>query len=161
MSQIYTIDETQIGNIKKRFFIRIGKIFALIFVFIFLPQIFIGNQTQLKYYGISFIFTTAMMFFLFNITFKRQIKSYKTLQIVLSEDGVEQKADMMPYKKINWNNLLIQEKRNGVIILNDTTYSTISRRWNGFGRIFIQPEIMNREQLLLDLQAHLNKRVLV
>ncbi|MDN3580292.1 hypothetical protein [Mucilaginibacter flavus] len=99
----------------------------------------------------SQLFIIPILFLPIYLASKRVKKSYKTQQIMLSDAGVESKAEMMPYKNISWDNLIINEKPNGTINLYDKSISAFSRKMNGRGWIIIHPEILNREQLLTEL----------
>ncbi len=87
---------------------------------------------------------------------KKLAKSYATLIIGLDESGVEMEADIMAYKKILWKNLMIKEKSNGVIYLYDKSRNKILRWWTGSGVIIIQSEILDRDDLLMQLNSHVN-----
>lgn len=76
------------------------------------------------------------------------------MQIILDDEGVETKADMMPFKAIKWDNLKIGEKRNGAVNLYDMSVSAFTRKFYGRGWIIIQPETLDKEKLLAELQKH-------
>jgi len=73
---------------------------------------------------------------------------------VLSENGVEAKAEMMPYKNIAWDNLIIKEKPDGTVNLYDKNISAFTRIMYGKGWIIIQPETFNKAVLLSELFKH-------
>jgi hypothetical protein len=80
------------------------------------------------------------------------MKVLRTFEITLNEAGVEAKGQMMLYKFISWNNLLVEEKKSGEILLSDRSVPAFTRKMNGSGCILIQPEILNRDDLLIALR---------
>ncbi|MGZ3828661.1 MAG: hypothetical protein ACXVAY_07095 [Mucilaginibacter sp.] len=84
----------------------------------------------------------------------RLVKAYRSLEIVLSENGVESKAVGLPYKIITWANLIIEEKSNGTVNLYDKGVSAFTRKMYGKGWIIIQPEMADKEALVNELLKH-------
>src|SRR5713226_3717034 len=107
-THVYTIDENQMESLKRRLLIRNFMITGCILLFIDVA----GYSWMSKSDLISYVFVIAFSaLIILKATYSgtnKLIKSYKTFQLVLNKDGVEAKAEMMPYKKINWNNLLIE-----------------------------------------------------
>lgn len=150
-SQIYKIDETQIDTLVKRLALKNIIILLLVMVFVVGSQYLTRKESDIQRLLMSQLFIIPILFLPIYLASKRVKKSYKTQQIMLSDAGVESKAEMMPYKNISWDNLIINEKPNGTINLYDKSISAFSRKMNGRGWIIIHPEILNREQLLTEL----------
>jgi len=154
MQQIYKIDETRVGNIKKRALLRSGKVLLIAYLLI-LPLFVLQNHGPvLVNIVLPFLFTGLIIFFSISVAMKRIEKSYKSMQIILNDQGVETKADMMPFKAIEWKNLKIEEKSSGAINLYDMSVPTFSRKFYGRGWIIIQPETLEKDKLLAELQKH-------
>jgi len=100
---------------------------------------------------------TVSGFFVFSIkrAVNRQVNSFKTLKIILDDEGIERKADMQPYKRIAWRNLQLKERKNGGLYLYDRSISVYNRKMYGYGVIYIYPEIGNREMLLNSIRLKL------
>jgi hypothetical protein len=79
------------------------------------------------------------------------VKAYRSLEIVLSENGVKSKAEGLPCKSITWTNIIVEEKSNGAINLYDKSISVFIRKMYGKGWIIIQPETMNKQALLNEI----------
>ena len=154
MQHTFTIDQSRINNIRKRVLLRNGKILAVAFLLILIPPSLRHNTDVLTNYLQSFLISVPLFGLVVYLASNKLIKAYRTLEIILSDTGVELKAEMMPYKKIDWANLKIEEKSSGIINLYDTNIPAFTRKMYGKGVIQIQPEIMDREQLLQVLYAN-------
>lgn len=84
----------------------------------------------------------------------RLVNAYRSLEIVLSENGVESKAVGMPYKIIACADLIIKEKSNGAVNLYDKEVSAFTRKMYGKGWIIIQPEMADKDALVNELLKH-------
>jgi hypothetical protein len=157
MQQTFTIDPSRINNIRKRVLWRNGKILGIVFLFVLIPQLLQHDAAASRYYLQSLLISIPLLGLVVYVSVNRLMKSYRSLEIILNDEGVELKAEMMPYKKIEWVNLEVEEKSNGMINLFDTSIPAFTRKMNGKGWIQIHPEINNREQLLQVLCANQSK----
>ncbi|HWW39216.1 hypothetical protein [Pedobacter sp.] len=155
MTQTFTINESLIGNILKRLAIRLIKIYTLVLIIITLPDIINPNK-PFRTIGLSAGVVVAMMGFTMLLGYKKTRKMYSGYQITLDDKGIELKAPMAAYKRIDWSELAYVEKESGDIKAYDNTVSALSRWWTGTGVIFIPREINNKDQLLLSLVNHIN-----
>jgi hypothetical protein len=148
----FAIDETQLSSLLKRLQYSLFNRIAIIGVSVFVSQYFSYGSKDLKALILSFCITTPFLLLIIGYSTRRRFKkTYETLKIVLNNDGVEVKAEGMPYKAIGWANLIVKEQQNGVIDLFDDRISSFSRKWSGRGWIRIQPEIADRDNLLNEL----------
>ncbi|MEO3407015.1 hypothetical protein AAFN85_24075 [Mucilaginibacter sp. CAU 1740] len=148
----FAIDETQLSSLLKRLQYSLFNRIAIIGVSVFVSQYFSYGSKDLKALVLSFCITTPFLLLIIGYSTRRRFKkTYETLKIVLNDDGVEVKAEGMPYKAIDWANLIVKEQQNGVIDLFDNRIFGFSRRWSGRGWIRIQPEIADRDNLLNEL----------
>jgi hypothetical protein len=149
----FVIDETKLDGLLKRLQYSAFNNIVIIGVAVFMSQYFSYGSGNLKALILSFCITTPfLLLIVFFSTKKKFRKIYETLKIVLIENGVEVKAEGMPYKNIAWRNLIVKEQKTGVIDLLDNALSDFSRRWSGRGWIRIQPEIADRDSLLIELK---------
>ncbi len=153
-TQVYRIDETQLNKIRNRAIVRLLKISIPTILFVFISQYFQVPKAERHIILLSAIFIVPVMFIPIYAGTNKIKKAYGTLEIVLSDKGVESKADGFPYKMIIWEKLLITEKPNGMILLEDNSLSSFTRWLNGAGRIMIQPEMIDRDTLLSELYKH-------
>jgi len=148
MLETYTIDTALLGDIKKRMIKRLVILMAIPLLIVFVPQLLDDRPLDIKSYGIALCLTVVILGFTMNKALSRQINSLKTLKIVLSDEGVELKAELQAYKKIEWSNLQVKEKANGTIDLYDNGVPKFSRMMYGKGWIRIQPETMDKDKML-------------
>ncbi|MEZ2339019.1 hypothetical protein AB6735_25460 [Mucilaginibacter sp. RCC_168] len=159
-NQIYIIDENQLDNLKRRLLFRGIRIILLLTLCAGVLQFLQAKKGEtLIIIGVMFFCTLILSISVFRAT-NKLLKSYRTLQIILNDSGVEAKVEMMPYKNIRWENLMVKVKSNGTINLYDKSISSFMRSMYGKGVIIIQPEILNREILVNELvkyqQPHYN-----
>ena len=151
----YVIDEGQINELRNRILFKMYKVMGMVLVPLIILEYF-----SWKNKGASFwLVTIGMIFYMMIIYYvgaNRAAKSYRTLKIVLGKEGVESKADRMPYKMVPWAEMEIQEKSDG-IILYDKNVSSFMRKMYNRGRIVIPPEILNKESLLSELYKRCSK----
>lgn len=148
----FAIDKTQLDTLLKRLQYSLFNRIAIIGVPVFVSQYFSYGSKDIKALILSFCITTPFLLLIISYSTRRRFrKTYESLKVVLNEEGVEVKAEGMPYKTINWANLVVKEQPNGVIDLFDNRISNFSRRWSGKGWIRIQPEIADRDNLLNEL----------
>jgi hypothetical protein len=152
-TQIYKIDDNQLGNLMKRLTFRNLRMLGVMLVIFFGVQFLAKGQSNVNNIVPALVIIPLLLIPVYLAT-QRLKKNYASLQIILSDAGVECKANMMPYKCISWDNLLVEEKPNGVINLYDSGISSFSRKMNGRGWINIQPEILNRDQLLMEMMKY-------
>jgi len=159
-NRIYTIDDNQLDSLKRRFLFRGLKIIALIILAIGITQFLQAKKGEALIIGIVMLFSAFIMCISVYRATNKLMRSYKTLQVILSDEGIETKAEMMPYKSIRWENLMVKVKSNNTINLYDKSISSFMRSMYGKGVIIIQPEILNREILVNELvkyqQPHYN-----
>ncbi|NOW98881.1 hypothetical protein [Mucilaginibacter sp. SG564] len=159
-NQIYTIDENQLDNLKRRFLFRGVRVIVLLTLFISVFQFLQAKKGEtLIIIGVMIFCILILSISVFRAT-NKLVKSYKTLQIILNDNGIEAKAEMMPYKSIRWENLMVKIKSKGSINLYDKSISPFMRSMYGKGVIIIQPETLNKEMLVNELvkyqQPHYN-----
>jgi hypothetical protein len=148
MLETYTIDPALLGNIRKRMITRLGIVMVISILIVFVPQLLDRSKLDIKSSGIALCFTMTILIFTMNKALNRQINSFKTLRIVLNDEGIESKAELQPYKRIEWNALQIKEKPNGTIDLYDKSISKFNRKMYGRGWIHIQPETLDKDKML-------------
>lgn len=153
MLETYVIDQSLLGNIKKKMIVRGSLLIGIPLILTFIPDFFTNKKIDLKSTAIAFGFVTIALVFSITKALKNQISSYKTLKIILDDDGIERKAEMQPYKKIEWTNLQFEENSKGIVDLYDKNVSKFSRKMYGRGWIRIQPEIINYEILLNSIRS--------
>ena len=148
MLETYTIDPALMGNIKKRML----KILAIVSLFVltvaFLPELLGENKLDVKTIGLTVVIVLAMLTFSMNRVLNKYVNSFKTLKIVLDDSGIERKADLQPHKRILWDNLKVEEKAKGGILLSDQTISKFNRKMYGRGAIYIHPETLDKDKLV-------------
>jgi len=153
--RVYVIDEGQINALRNRILFKIYKILGMVIVPLIILEYFSWKNKGTSFWLITIGMIVYMMI-IYYIAANRAAKSYRTLKIVLGKDGVESKADKMPYKMIPWSDLEIQEKSNE-INLYDKNVSSFMRKMYGKGRIIIPPEILDKESLLSELYKRCGK----
>jgi hypothetical protein len=156
MMQVYKIDETKIDAIKKRNLFRAVRPLILGWILVALVLYFTSANQSIKIFWPSILFGLLILILPVYVGVNRMGKSYATLEITLDDSGVDMKADMIPYKKIRWENLLVQEKSNGTIVLIDKSVSKFFRMWKGHGVIVIQPEMSDIDKLLDQIRYRVN-----
>ena len=154
MPQTFTINQSLIDNLLKRSAIRFIKIYAVVLILIVLPD-FTNPDKPIMSIGAGICIVIVMMGFTMIIGYRKARKMYSGFQITLDDNGIELKAPMAPYKRIDWSEAGYNEKKNGDTKVYNNTVSAISRWWSGNGVIFIPREINDRDQLLLSLDSHL------
>ncbi|PWK67096.1 hypothetical protein LX99_04954 [Mucilaginibacter oryzae] len=148
----FVIDESRLSGLVKRLQYNLFSRVAIIGITVLSSQYFSYGSRDLKAFALSFCITTPLVLLIIGYSSGRKFRrTYKTLKVVLNEEGVEVKAEGMPYKMINWADLIVKEHPNGTIDLFDNTVSNLSGRWSGKGWIRIQPEIADRANLLSEL----------
>ena len=156
-TQVFKIDESQVGKIAKRNFLRAVKILLPIFAVVSVYQYFQYKSRHDEliglYIGMSLFFPLFMLLPIY-LGAKKATKSIRTLELILNDNGVEKKAEMAPYRQIAWQNVALKEKPNGTLDIYDKNVSAFMRWWNGTGRIILPPEMLNRETLITELQKH-------
>jgi len=153
-NRIYKIDEEQLGKLKRRLLIRMFKYIGFVLLIITTCQVIQAKKGEALIIEGVLVFTSGVMITSALKAVKKIVNSYKTLQIILSDESVEVKAEMSPYKSIRWENLIVQTKSNGTINLYDNSISSFQRKMYGKGWIAIQPETLNKEALLAELMKH-------
>lgn len=152
MLETYTIDTALLGNIKRRMSKRAGTIIAICLSVLYLPMLFDKAPINLEATGFALFLTIVVSIYGFKSAIKRQTNSFKTLKIVLNDEGIERKAELLPYKKIGWTNLQVIEKPNGGILVYDKNISKFNRWMYGKGCIYIQPETLDKDKLLSSMR---------
>ncbi|WP_413665919.1 hypothetical protein ACEN9X_15055 [Mucilaginibacter sp. Mucisp86] len=148
----YIIDESKLSGLVKRMLTGALKRIGIIALSVFVLQYLSYGRGEFGLLVFSFGITTSFLILMVMFSVKRRlIKTYKSFKLVLDNEGVEVKAEMIPYRSISWQYLEIKEQSNGIIDLYDNRISSFSRRWNGKGWIRIQPEIEDRDLLLSEL----------
>jgi hypothetical protein len=137
---------------------RMLKIYVVVLVIVILPNTLNPNPHQtIMSTAIAICVVIAMTAFSMMLGYKKTKKMYESLQITLDDNGIELKAPMAAYKRIDWSEAAYIEKKNGDIRIYNTTVSATSRWWTGNGVIVAPREINDRDQLLLSLDTHMNK----
>jgi hypothetical protein len=155
MPQTFTINEDQVNTVAKKAIYKLIRIFIVVILFTTLPSLISGDKDILIRL-MSSAFTTVMFIFVAFWAYKRAKKTFADLKITTDEFGVDFKAVMAPYKRIEWAKLGYKEKKNGSITIFDKTIAPITRWWLGSGVIFVPFEIDNRWQLIQELDNHIN-----
>ncbi len=156
MTQVYKIDESKIGAIKKRNLMRVLRLLILVWISFSFALYFTYGKQGIEIFLQPIVFGLLVLVLPVYIGVNRLGKSYATLEISLDESSIDMKADIMHYKKIRWENLLLQEKSNGVIVLSDKSISKFFRMWKGHGVIVIQPEMKDIDKLLKQIRYRVN-----
>lgn len=156
MTQVYKIDESKIGAIKKRNLFRALRPLVLVWILVALVVYFTSANQSIEIFWPSIVFGLLILILPVYVGVNRMGKSYATLEITLDDSGIDMKADMLPYKKIRWENLSVQEKSNGTIALIDKSTSKFFRMWKGHGVIVIQPEMKDIDKLLNQIRNRVN-----
>jgi hypothetical protein len=141
------------SEIRARTLMKFVKFFVVVFLIIIVPLYFFGDKELNKSYIQSLAISFPILFVAVNRGTKRLIKSYETLEITLSDQGIERTGQLLSYKMIKWADLRIEEKPNGAINLYDKSVSTFNRKMYGKGWIQIQPETIDIHLLLSQLQT--------
>lgn len=148
MSETFTIDKALLGNIKKRMSVRLAILMFIPIGIVFVPQFLDKNGPGIQINLIVLCIALTLMIFTTGRVLNRQVDSFKTLKIVLDDEGIERKANLQPYKRILWNNLKAKEKANGGILLSDKTISGFNRKMYGKGVIYVYPETLDKDKLM-------------
>jgi hypothetical protein len=156
MTQVYKIDESKIGAIKKRNLFRVLRPLILLWTLVAFVMYFASANQSIELFWTSIIFGSLVLILPVYVGVNRMGKSYATLEISLDDSGIDMKADMIPYKKIRWENLLMREKSNGTIVLIDKSVIKFFRMWKGHGVILIPPEMRDIEKLLNQVRSRVN-----
>ncbi len=156
MTQVYKIDEAKIGAIKRRNLTRVLRLLILVWISVSFALYFTYENLGIEIFWQSTVFGLLVLILPVYIGVNRMGKSYATLEITLDDSGIDMKADMLPYKKIRWENLSVQEKSNGTIVLIDKSVIKFFRMWKGHGVIVIQPEMRDIEKLLNQIRNRVN-----
>jgi len=154
MPQTFTINQTLIGSLLKRMAFRFIKTYAVILILITLPDI-INPTKPIMSIGVAVGGIILMIGLTLIIGYRKARKTFGGFQITLDDIGIELKAPMAPYKRIDWDEIYYDEKKKGDIKVYNKTVGAFSRWWNGNGVIFIPREINDRDQLLLSINKHL------
>jgi hypothetical protein len=153
INQVYKIDNSQLDKLRNRLLLKNAKFMAGVFLLVIVLRYPQGMGTKISFITFTICIIPIILLAIYISTNKLK-KAYSTLEIVLTQDGVESKAEMMPYRRIIWPNLEIEEKSNGVIYLYDKTISKFMRKMYGKGCIIIQLEMLNKEDLLSQLYKY-------
>ena len=156
MTQTFTINKALIGNLLKRSAIRLVKIYAVVLILVTLPDI-INHKKPIMSIGFAVCGVIVMMGFTMLLGYKKTKKMYSGYQVTLDDNGIELKAPMAVYKRIDWSEVAYIEKGNSDINVYNNTVNAFSRWWAGTGVILIPREINNKDQLLLSLVSHISK----
>lgn len=149
MQKIYTIDESRIINIQKRAATRSGLIMLFVLLITSKQLWNVGVQTG-NYAAMLFLPLLLILPIWMGV---RQIKQrYKTFQILIDDAGIQSQSQMGLFKRVEWDNAIITERKNGFVYVEDKNVSSFMRWWNGSGRIFIFPEIIDRDDLIDNAQ---------
>ncbi|MBB3054672.1 hypothetical protein [Mucilaginibacter gotjawali] len=156
MTQTFSINQDLIGSLQQRIAIRFIKIYAVVLILIILPDI-INPTKPIMSIGVAICGVIFMIGFTIIIGVRKARKTYRSFQIALDDVGIELKAPMTPYKRIDWSEVDYDEKKNGDIKVYNKTVGAFSRWWAGNGVIFIPREINDRDQLILSIDRHLKR----
>ena len=152
MQQVFKIDMNKISAIKKRAGLRMLKILGITFAvmmvagwFLLTREAFINNVWLLP------VVAVILSFKLYR-GLERLAYIYKTLEITLTDTGVERTADTWGYRIVKWPGIQIKYNLNGTVDVFDRNISSFSRMMYGRGSIQIQPEIENVDLLIEEIQ---------
>jgi len=151
MQQIYKINMSRISDIKKRALIRTLKIFGITIVIMITARYFSVNHDVLIGDLWLLPFIIAILSFLVYRAIGKLAKIYETLEIRLTDVGVERKAETWGYKIVKWPDIQIKQNRNGTIEVYDKNISAFNRKMYGTGWIQIEPEIENVDLLMTQI----------
>lgn len=158
ITQTFTINESLISNLLKRFAKRIAVTYTISLLLVIVPNVAFPNPNETLTTMIIVVCSViTVMGFTMMFAYKRMRKMYSGFQITLDDNGIELKAPMAAYKRIAWSEATYVEKDNGDIKVYNKTVSAINRWWYGTGVILSPREINDRGQLLLSLNSHINK----
>jgi len=158
MSSTFTIDETQVKTVAKKIMFRLIKIMAIILLIIILQGLLTRTDPLFPTLMAMCIVIAVVVIILFRLN-SRVTHSVKEFKLTIDESGIESKAPMTVYKKIYWENVNFTEKKNGVIVIYNKSATKINRWWAGGGVIVVPYEIGDREQLIDELNKHMNSLV--
>ncbi|QEM05938.1 hypothetical protein DIU31_021360 [Mucilaginibacter rubeus] len=148
----YIIDQSKLNNLIKRMLMAAFNRTVIIGISVFVSQSLLYPRNNWGLLIISFGVSTTLLILIMTLGVRKRLKrTYESFKLVLNIEGVEAKAEMMPYRSIPWQYLEVREQRNGIIDLCDNRVSNFSRRWSGKGWIRLQPEMEDRDTLLHEL----------
>ena len=150
----YKMDKQKIRLLKQRAIKRQLRVYIPSFVILSTLFYLDRGKENFEYFLLScmaIIIFIIVLLFIGASKFKNSINSY---EVILDKDGVIMKEDMTQRKKIKWENLIIEVKRNGIINLFDNNFPRNRSKIKGKGWIQIQPEIEKRHELLKKLKKY-------
>lgn len=152
MQQVYKIDMSKISDIKKRAVIRALKILGITIAIMVIARYFSVDRDVF----ISDLWMLPIIIAILSFSVYRAIgkleKIYETLEIRLTDAGVEREAETWGYKIIKWPDMQIKHNPNGTIEVYDKNISAFNRKMYGKGWIQIEPEIENVDLLMTQIQ---------
>ncbi|MDB5087780.1 MAG: hypothetical protein JWR09_1774 [Mucilaginibacter sp.] len=155
MQQVYKIDMSKISGIRRRAVIRTLKTFGITIAIMIIARYFSVDHDVF----ISDLWTLpivlAVLLFVMYRSVGRLVKIYETLEVTLTDAGIERRAETWAYKTIKWPDMQIKQKSNGIIDLYDKNVSALDRKMYGKGYIQIQPEIKNIDILTEQIQRNI------
>jgi hypothetical protein len=156
MQQVYKIDMSKISDIRRKAMIRTSKIFGITLLIIFIARYFsVDHDVFISDLWILPIILAFLLFTMYRAV-GRLVKIYETLEITLTDAGIERKAEIWPYKTIKWEDMQIKQNSGGTIDLYDKNISVLSRNINGKGWIKIEPELENVDLLIVQVRQKLS-----
>lgn len=149
----YHIDESRIGNLQKRSAISMGLVMFGTMLIIMLLNV--SRWTDFVHSGdlYAFAIMPVIVAFALIIGLSMLKKRYKTYEIVIDDLGIRSQMETGLMKRVAWPNALVTHKKNGFVLVEDKSISPFMRWWNGSGRIFVFPEMLNRDELIADINT--------
>jgi len=151
-NHIYKIDESRFDELKRRMFVYGLKRLGVPFILPIILEYYVLRKQDFPIIPFIIIMLIVMAG-VFYVGYSRSLKAAKTFVVQIDDNSIEAKAEMAPYKKIYWTNMIVNQKTDGSIQLFDNNVSSFMRKMYGNGLITIPPEIENRDELLLEISS--------